>query len=144
MNVEYLRLNAQHSHKCCFGLNFFHFNRLLYVFNRYNTIRIKKIRRQNSQAKFEMKVTFRTFLQRVLTYPLLLPLIMVCASVENNEIILDFFYWIRGFPHGYLKGQQKLLYTMVSRLTFRLMKILLSTMYGYMMSYHFPQEYFVS
>ena len=65
-----------------------------------------------------MKITFRTFLHRIVTYPLLLPLMIVYASVDNKRVVLDFFYWIRGIPHGYLRDQTRTAFYKGLKITF--------------------------
>lgn len=55
-----------------------------------------------------MKVPFRAFVHRILTYPLLLPIVMLYElSSANRRKILDVFYMVRGFPHGYVKDKNR-------------------------------------
>lgn len=50
-----------------------------------------------------MKLSFRALIHRLLTYPVLLPIGLIYGKAVNKNPILDAFYLIRGFPHGYLK-----------------------------------------
>jgi len=52
-----------------------------------------------------MKTSFRALLQRLVTYPALLPIMPLYGVVANKKPILDAFYLVRGFPHGCLKGK---------------------------------------
>lgn len=51
-----------------------------------------------------MNVSSRAFLHRLLTCPILLPLMLLYFAVDHKKVVLDAFYWIRGLPHGYTKG----------------------------------------
>lgn len=54
-----------------------------------------------------MKIHARAFLHRLLTYPLLMPLMLLYSVAGNKELVLDVFYWIRGTPHGYISGKTR-------------------------------------
>jgi len=55
-----------------------------------------------------MKISFRTLSQRLITYPALLPIMLLYNVVTNKKPILDTFYLVRGVPHGYLKGKLRI------------------------------------
>jgi FkbM family methyltransferase len=55
-----------------------------------------------------MKISIRTFFQRLLTYPLLLPIMLLYSMVNNKKLVLNFFYRLRGFPHGLYKNNLRL------------------------------------
>jgi FkbM family methyltransferase len=50
-----------------------------------------------------MNISCRAFLHRLITYPLLIPLMLLYVVVYNKNVVLNVFYWLRGIPHGYLK-----------------------------------------
>jgi FkbM family methyltransferase len=54
-----------------------------------------------------MRISARTFIQRLITYPFLLPFFLIYQVSNNKKIIFDKFYLLRGLPHGYLKGQTR-------------------------------------
>lgn len=51
-----------------------------------------------------MRISPRAFLQRLLTYPLLMPIMPLYYLATDKKPVLDAFYFVRGFPHGYLEG----------------------------------------
>lgn len=55
-----------------------------------------------------MRISFRTLMHRLLTYPILLFVMLIYRFIDNKRVILDIFYLIRGFPHGYLKGDLRI------------------------------------
>jgi FkbM family methyltransferase len=54
-----------------------------------------------------MRISSRALLQRLVTYPALLTIMPLYSIATNKKPILDAFYLIRGFPHGYLKGKNR-------------------------------------
>src|SRR4030042_3071119 len=50
-----------------------------------------------------MKISFRTFLHRIMTYPVLSLIMLTYALAGNKRRILDVFYFVRGLPHGYVR-----------------------------------------
>jgi FkbM family methyltransferase len=55
-----------------------------------------------------MEVSLRAFVHRILTYPILSIIMIVYALAENKRKILDAFYFIRGFPHGFMKNGDRI------------------------------------
>lgn len=55
-----------------------------------------------------MRISSRALVNRLATYPVLLPLMLIYALAENKNPILDAFYTIRGLPHGWLKGKTRI------------------------------------
>lgn len=51
-----------------------------------------------------MKISFRAFLHRIVTYSILLPFMPLYKVVADKKPILDAFYFVRGLPHGYIEG----------------------------------------
>jgi FkbM family methyltransferase len=51
-----------------------------------------------------MRISPRAFLQRLSTYPLLMPIMPLYYLATDKKPVLDAFYFVRGFPHGYLEG----------------------------------------
>jgi FkbM family methyltransferase len=52
-----------------------------------------------------MKVSSRAMLQRLVTYPWLVPIMPLYNLASDKKSFLNTFYLIRGFPHGYLRDR---------------------------------------
>lgn len=55
-----------------------------------------------------MKISPRAFLQRLLTYPFLIPIMLLYGVTSDKKPVLDIFYFVRGLPHGYRKGRTRI------------------------------------
>jgi FkbM family methyltransferase len=55
-----------------------------------------------------MKISPRAFLHRLVTYPLLVPIMPLYNLSTDKKPVLDAFYFVRGFPHGYLKDGKRI------------------------------------
>jgi FkbM family methyltransferase len=52
-----------------------------------------------------MRISSRAMLQRLVTYPWLLPIMPLYNRTADKKSFLNTFYFIRGFPHGYLRDK---------------------------------------
>jgi len=55
-----------------------------------------------------MRISCRALVQRLVTYPLRLPIMPLYKLAENKRPVLDVFYLFRGTPHGYLKDATRI------------------------------------
>lgn len=55
-----------------------------------------------------MKLSPRILFHRLLTYPPLLPIMSLYRLFRNKKPVLDAFYFLRGLPHGFLRGNLRI------------------------------------
>lgn len=55
-----------------------------------------------------MRVSSRTFVHRLATYPILLPIMPIFALAQDKRPVLDAFYSVRGLPHGWRQGKTRI------------------------------------